>query len=87
MTVNVQIGRDIEAKLSARARSSGESLEAYIQRLLEQEASLPDQANSSHAMTGAQKADAFRAWAKSFPAKMPRLSLEDVSRDKIYEMD
>ena len=87
MTVTVQIKSDVEARLAARARSIDESLEAFIQRLLEREGSEMGDTNGSHAMTGAQKAVAFRAWAKSFPANMPLLSLEDISREKIYERD
>jgi len=85
--VNVRIRPDVEARLAARAHCSGESLEGYIQRLLEREASASADRNPSHSMTGAQKAEAFRAWAKSFPANLPRLSLDDISREKIYERD
>ena len=83
MTVSVQMKPDVEARLTARARSIGQSLEAFIQRLLEREACVTD-ASGSAWLTGAQKAQAYRAWAKSFPASLPNLSLEDVSREKIY---
>jgi hypothetical protein len=86
MTVSVQIKPEVEARLVARARSIGESLEGYIQRLLEKDAIVPE-GNGSPALTGAQKAAAFRSWAKSFPASLPILSLEDVSRERIYHQD
>ncbi|MBY0505024.1 MAG: hypothetical protein K2X03_14015 [Bryobacteraceae bacterium] len=83
MTVNLQIRPDVEATLSARARSSGASLEVYIQQVLEREAALSPQA----ALTATQKANAFRVWAKGFPADLPQLSLEDISRDAMYRRD
>jgi hypothetical protein len=49
--------------------------------------SAPAETSGSQAMTGAQKAETFEAWARSFPADMPVLSLEDVSREKIYQRD
>lgn len=85
MTVNVTIRPEVEARLVARARCIGESLEAFIQRLLENEAAVD--ASSSRVMTGPEKAEAFEAWTKSFPSKMPVLSLEDISREKMYERD
>lgn len=83
MTLSVEMKPDVEARLSARARATGQSLEAFIQRVLEREALATD-ANGSASLTGAQKAQAYRAWAKSFPPSLPSLSLEDVSREKIY---
>jgi hypothetical protein len=44
-------------------------------------------ANGAHSLTGAEKARAFRVWAKSFPSDLPVLSLEDVSRESIYRQD
>lgn len=89
MTVHVQIQPEVETRLLARARSTGESLELFIQRLLEREAS--SSAGLAAAATtdrnGSQRAEAFRAWAKSFSANMPQLALEDISRDKLYERD
>jgi hypothetical protein len=84
MTVQIDIKPEVEARLVARAESSGQSLEAFIQRLLESEAA---QANGAHPLTGPEKAAAFEAWANSFPSNMPVLSLEDVSREKIYQRD
>lgn len=86
MTVNVQIRPEVEAKLVARARSFGESLERYIQRLLEKDAVAPD-GSPSPVETGTQRAAAFRSWATSFPESLPTLSLEDVSRERIYGRD
>jgi hypothetical protein len=86
MTVNVQIRPEVEEKLVAHARSTGQSLEGYIQRLLESAAVAPD-GRAVPVQTGTQKAVAFRSWAKSFPESLPILSLEDVSRERIYSQD
>jgi hypothetical protein len=82
MTVNVQINPDVEAKLSARARSNGESLESYIQRVLEEDAAASEELKTGLIATG-QKPKTFRAWADSFPKDLPTLTLEDVSRERL----
>ena len=86
MTLNVDIKPELEERLVARAHSNGQSLESFIQRLLETEAEAPE-ANGSRVLTGVEKAAAFEAWAKSFPPNLPILSLESISREKIYQRD
>ena len=86
MTLSVDIKPELEERLVARAHSHGQSLEGYIQRLLENEAGAPE-ANGSRVLTGVEKAAAFEAWAKSFPANLPTLSLESISREEIYQRD
>jgi hypothetical protein len=86
MAVSVNITPEVEAQLVARASSSGESLDAFLQRLLEREAAAPG-GNCSPVSPGSQKARAFRAWAYSFPATMPVLSLESISRENMYRLD
>jgi hypothetical protein len=87
MALNVQIKPDFEDRLSARVHSTGESLEALIHRLLERELTAQSDGNNLPVLTGAQKAEAFRQWAESFPPNMPLLSLGDISREKLYERD
>lgn len=69
-----------------RARSYGQSLEGYIQQFLEHEATAPV-ATPPRELTGAEKAQAFEAWARSFPSNLPSLSLESISRENIYQRD
>lgn len=86
MTVNVDIRPDLEAQLVERARSCGQSLEGYIQRVLERDAVVPD-VTGALVENGVQKAEAFRTWARSFPVSLPPLSLESISRENIYHRD
>ncbi len=86
MTVSVDIKPELEERLVARAHSHGQSLEGFIQCLLENEAGAPE-AKGSRMPTGVEKAAAFEAWAKSFPTNLPTLSLESISREKIYQRD
>lgn len=86
MTLSVDIKPELEERLVARAKSQGQSLEGFIQRLLENEAAAPA-VSGSRVLTGAEKAAAFEAWAKSFPPDLPNLSLESISRENIYRRD
>ncbi len=86
MTISVAIKPELAARLAARARTSGQSLEGLIEGILEQEAMACDSIES-HPLTGAEKARAFRAWAKGFPASGATLGLDDVSRESFYERD
>ncbi len=86
MTLNIDIKPELEELLVARAHSHGQSLEAYIQDLLESEGGAPE-ANSSQSLNGLEKAAAFEAWAKSFPANLPILSLESIGRESVYQRD
>lgn len=86
MTISVAIKPELEARLAARARTTGQALEGLIQGILEQEAMAFD-STESHPLTGAEKARAFRAWAKGFPASGATLGLDDVSRESFYERE
>ena len=86
MTICVAIKPELEARLAARARTSGQSLEGLIEGILEQEATAFDNI-VSHPLTGAEKARAFRAWAKGFPASGATLGLDEVSRESFYERE
>ncbi len=86
MTVSVNLRPELEARLTARARSTGEPFEDLIQRILEHdgaEAAVDD----SPRLSGQEKAEAFRSWAMSFPSSLPLLSLESTSRENIYQRD
>ncbi|MCX6606938.1 MAG: hypothetical protein NTV52_25615 [Acidobacteria bacterium] len=87
MTISVAIKPELEARLAARARTSGQSLEGLIEGILEQEAGAFDSIASSPQLTGAERARAFRAWAKGFPASGATLGLDDVSRESFYERE
>jgi hypothetical protein len=76
----------LEARLAARARATGQTLERLIEDVVERETTVPG-ANGSRALTGSEKARAFRTWANCFPAGLPVLSLESVSRESIYRQD
>jgi hypothetical protein len=67
-------------------RTIGLSLERFIENILEREATASS-TNGSQSLTGGEKAKAFRAWANSFPADLPVLSLEGVSRESVYRRD
>jgi hypothetical protein len=86
MTVNLNIKPGLEARLVARARAIGLSLERFIENVLEREATASG-TNGSHSLPGGDKAKAFRGWANSFPAELPVLSLEDVSRESVCRRD
>ncbi len=83
MTVNLNIRPGLEARLAARARTIGLSLEGFIESVLEREAA----ASGCQPLSGSERAQAFRAWANSFPADLPILSLDDVCRDSVYRRD
>jgi hypothetical protein len=86
MTVHLNIKPSLEARLAAGARATGQPIERFIEDVLERETTVPG-ANGPRALTGSEKARAFRTWANSFPAGLPVLSLENVSRESIYRRD
>jgi ribosomal protein L12E/L44/L45/RPP1/RPP2 len=86
MTVHIGIEPELEARLAARARQTGQSLEELIREILKREAAATDSSASS-IRAGQDKAKAFRAWAESFPSDLPVLTLENVSREAIYRRD
>ncbi len=86
MTITLELRPEAEANLAARARATGLSLEGFIESVLEREAAASG-TNGSPSLTGGEKAKAFRTWASSFPADLPVLSLEDVSRENVYRRD
>ena len=87
MALTVNINLELEERLAARARSHGQSLQDFIQHLLEDEAAASPEPNAPRPLTGSEKAAAFEAWAKSFPPNLPVLSLRSVSRENIYQRD
>jgi hypothetical protein len=88
MTVNLKIRPNVQALLAAKARAIGVPLENFLEDVLEREASRAlDPRETPRPMAGPEKAQAFRRWAKSFPADLPVLSIEAVSRESIYRAD
>ena len=85
MTLKLEIPPETEANLIARAQADGLPLEKFLSNLLVREAAEP--VLDVRPLTGKQKAVAFRAWAKSFPQGLPVLSLEEISREKMYQRD
>jgi hypothetical protein len=69
MTVDLNIKPSLEARLAARARATGQPIERLIEDVLERETTVPV-ANGSRALTGSERARAFRIWANSFPADL-----------------
>lgn len=86
MTLKLTMRPGLEDILVAQARSSGQSLEDFIQQILEREAAATQAISES---SGIEKARAFRAWAMSLQAPASRhiLSLDDISRENIYRRD
>jgi hypothetical protein len=86
MTVKLNIEPSIEERLAERARAVGVPLEQFIQGVLEREARAETESRARE-LSGAEKVQAFREWADSFPADLPALALEDISRESIYRRD
>jgi hypothetical protein len=84
--MNMDIGPELEAKLAAHARAIGVPVQRFIEDVLEREARSAT-TNAPHPLTGSEKAKAFRNWASSFPADLPVLTLQDVSRENLYRRD
>ena len=85
MVLNINIKPETEARLASRARSTGLSLEVFVQEILNRGAAA--ETLKSPELGGAEKAKAFRIWADSFPANVPVLSLDDLSRESMYRPD
>lgn len=79
MSITLELAPDVERALSARAEQKGLSLDAYLREVMEREAGL----TSAGLAPGEEKAQAFLAWADSFP-DTPALSDEAVSRSSMY---
>ena len=86
MTLQLYIKPELESKLLEKAQLNGLRIEDFIESVLERETTAIDPTASS-SLTGREKAEAFCKWASSFPPDLPRLSLEDVSRERIYSRD
>lgn len=69
---------EIEERLLSAAQSRGLSPDAYLGELLSRQPN-----PSAAAMTGEARANAFLAWADSFP-DTPPLSDEAISRASLY---
>jgi hypothetical protein len=85
MAILLELPAEVEANLAARAEERGMDLAAFVKKVLEEQASGYVRAHPP--MTGKEKAAAFRAWAESFPPGLPVLTLEQISRESMYEED
>ena len=84
--MTIVISPDLEARLAAHARAVGMPVERFVEDVLEREAQSAT-VKAPHPLTGGEKAKAFRNWAGSFPADLPVLTLQDVSRENLYRRD
>ena len=82
MTVNLELGPEVEAELLAQASARGLSLDDYLKRVVEQ-ASARVALNSAQTMSYDEWERGFEALIDSFP-QQPVLSDEAISRDSIY---
>ena len=80
MTVTLNLNPDVEKGLMALAREEGLSISDYLQEVMVREAA---RVSIRTPATGEEKAEAFLAWAESFP-DTPSLSEEAISRDSMY---
>jgi hypothetical protein len=76
-----------EAKLLAKAQSQGTTPEGLVKEAIQPILDSVPECLPPGKLAGAEKAAAFRAWAKSFPPDLPMLSLADVSRENLYHWD
>jgi hypothetical protein len=85
MTLTLEIPPETAASQIARAQADGLPLDQFLRDLLVRVAAepFPDE----RPLTGKEKAVAFRAWASSSPRGLPVLSLEDISRERMYQWD
>jgi hypothetical protein len=85
MAITLELPAEVEANLAARAEERGMDLTAFVKKVLEEQAS--GYVRVHPPKTGKEKAAAIRAWAESFPPGLPVLTLEQVSRESMYEED
>lgn len=79
MSITLSLNPETEKTLSARAGQLGLSLNDLLQELANREAA----ALSVPTLSGDEKAEAFLAWADSFP-DTPPLSDDAISRESLY---
>jgi hypothetical protein len=83
MTVTLELRPEVESQLVAQANARGLSLEEYLKRLVEVQASARAAVNSVQTMSYDEWERGFEALIDSFP-QQPVLSDEAISRDSIY---
>lgn len=79
MTLTIPLTPDEERKLIETAKAEGLTPEEIVRQAI-QPVLLATPVESRRA-----KAAAIRKWADSFPADLPVLSLEDLSRESFYK--
>ncbi len=80
MSVTIELRPEIEADLAAQAAAHGLPLPAYLQRLIEAQAST----GAGSVLSPAQRAAAWRESVKDLP-HTPPLSDEAIARESIYD--
>jgi len=83
MTVTLELRPEVEAQLLVQANARGLSLEDYLKRLVELQATARAALNSVETMTDEEWERGFEALIDSFP-QQPLLSNEAISRESIY---
>ena len=83
MAVTLQLRPEVEAQLAAQANARGLSLEDYLKRVIELQATTQAAFNSAQTMSYDEWERGFEALIESFP-QQPVLSDEAISRDSIY---
>lgn len=78
MTVTIDLGPEIEARLAALAAEQGVSLEQYVSRLIE------GQVPGQPPLSPAQRATFWRDAANGLP-HTPPLSDDAISRESVYD--
>ena len=80
MTLTIRLTADEESRLREKAKAEGLTTEQVVRQAIQPllNTAKPDRTEAK------AKAEAFRRWADSFPAGLPVLSLDDISREKLY---
>ncbi len=83
MTVTLELRPEVEAQLVVQAKAKGLSLQDYLKKIVELQASARAALTSVSAMSHEEWEREFEALIDSFP-QQPVLSDEAISRDSIY---
>ncbi len=83
MTIILEVRPEVEAQLMAQANARGLSLNEYLNKVIELQASTRGVGASAQFMSYEEWEREFEAFIDSFPQK-PVLSDEAISRESIY---
>ena len=82
MTLTIPLTPDEETRLIEKAKAEGLTPEEVVRQAIQ-----PILGPATPDSTGRARAAAFRRWTDSFPAGLPVLSLDDVSRENLHGRD